>query len=59
MVGIPVDDISDFRSKMLDYFHEEEDAICKQIDTTGQLSDDDRQNIIDIANKFREMYSAK
>ena len=59
MVGIAVDDIPDFRSKMLEYFHEEEDAICKQIDSTGQLSDDDKQNIIDIATKFRETYSAK
>lgn len=56
MQDIPVDNIGDFRTKLLAHFHEEEDALCKQIDSTGQLSDDDKQNIIDIANKFRESY---
>ena len=56
MQDIPVDNIGDFRTKLLAHFHEEEDALCKQIDSTGQLSDDDKQIIIDIANKFRESY---
>ena len=51
-----MDDMADFRSKMLEYFHEEEDALCKQIDSTGQLSDDDKQMIIESANKFRKTY---
>ena len=56
MQEIKMDDMADFRSKMLEYFHEEEDALCKQIDSTGQLSDDDKQMIIESANKFRETY---
>lgn len=56
MQDIPVDNIGDFRTKLLQFFHEEEDALCKQIDATGQLSDDDKQNIIDAANKFKESY---
>ena len=56
MQDIRVDDIADFRTKLLEYFHEEEDALCKQIDSTGQLSDDDKQMIIDAANKFRDSY---
>ena len=56
MQDIPVDNIGDFRTKLLAYFHEEEDALCKQIDSTGQLSDDDKQIIIDAANKFKESY---
>ena len=59
MQDIPIDDIADFRSKLLDYFHEEEEVLCKQIDSTGQLSDDDKQSIIDAANKFREIYEQK
>ena len=58
MVGIPIDDIGDFRTKLLEHFHEEEDVLCKQIDTTGQLSDDDKKEIIDVATKFRETYSS-
>ncbi|MCR5227146.1 MAG: F0F1 ATP synthase subunit alpha [Eubacterium sp.] len=56
MVGLPIDDIGHFRNELLAYFHEEEDAICKSIDSTGQLSDDDKQIIIDAATKFRESY---
>ena len=56
MQEIHPDDIADFRTKLLAYFHEEEDALCKQIDSTGQLSDDDKQMIIDAANKFRDSY---
>ncbi len=56
MVGLQIDNIGDFRTKLLAYFHEEEDALCKQIDSTGQLSDDDKQMIIDAAAKFRDTY---
>ena len=59
MQDIPVDNIADFRTKLLDYFHEEEEVLCKQIDSTGQLSDDDKQQIIETANKFKESYSVK
>ena len=59
MQDIRVDDIADFRTKLLEYFHEEEDVLCKQIDSTGQLSDDDKQSIIDAANKFRDIYVQK
>ena len=59
MQDIPVDNIADFRTKLLDYFHEEEGTLCKQIDSTGQLSDDDKQQIIETANKFKESYSVK
>ena len=56
MVGLPIDDIGHFRNELLAYFHEEEDALCKSIDSTGQLSDDEKQMIIDAATKFRESY---
>ena len=56
MQDLPVDNIADFRTKLLEYFHEEEDALCKQIDSSGQLSDEDKQSIIDAANKFMENY---
>ena len=56
MQEIHIDNMADFRAKLLDYFHEEEGTLCEQIDSTGQLSDDDKQQIIDAANKFRETY---
>ena len=56
MVGLPIDDIGHFRNELLAYFHEEEEALCKSIDSTGQLSDDEKQMIIDAATKFRESY---
>ena len=56
MQDIPVDNISDFRTKLLEYFYEEEDVLCKQIDSNGQLSDEDKQTIIAEAEKFRDQY---
>ena len=56
MVGLPIDDIGHFRNELLAYFHEEEEDLCKSIDSTGQLSDDEKQMIIDAATKFRESY---
>lgn len=56
MVGLPIYDIGHFRNELLAYFHEEEEALCKSIDSTGQLSDDEKQMIIDAATKFRESY---
>ena len=59
LVGLPIDDIGKFRTAMLEYFHDEEDALCNQIDSTGQLSDEDKQVIIDVATKFRDSYEVK
>ena len=52
MQDVPVDDILDFRTQLLEHFHETEDDLCKNIDKSGLLSDEDKQRIIDISKDF-------
>ena len=59
MQGIPVDDILAFRSQMLDYFHKNQAALCDQIETSGVMSDDDKQAIITAAEAFLADYQSK
>lgn len=59
MQDIPVDDILAFRSQMLDYFHKNQAALCDQIETSGVMSDDDKQAIIAAAEAFLADYQSK
>ena len=56
MQDIPVDDIGRFRTALLEHFHAEESTICKKIDDTGELSDDDKEEIIKVSEKFKEEF---
>lgn len=59
MQEVPVNEILSYRSALLDYFHENEETLCRTIDSTGKLSDDDKQEIISVAKKFAEEYFAE
>ena len=59
MQDIPVDDILAFRSQMLDYFHKNQAALCDQIETSGVMSDDDKQAISTAAEAFLADYQSK
>ena len=59
MQDIPLNKIMDFRSKLLDYFHENEMALCEGLDKKGQLSDDDKEEIITEARKFHDYYKKR
>ena len=56
MQDVPISDIADFRSQLLEHFHTEEMGLCKEIDDKGQLSDEDKEKIIKVAEKFRDSY---
>lgn len=59
MVDIPVDDITDFRRTLLDYFNQNESMLCSEIDNSGKLSDDDKKKIIDVSKKLAAEYLAE
>ena len=44
---------------MLDWFGQQDSALCQRIDSTGLLSDDDRRQIIDLARTFVAQYQKK
>ncbi len=54
MQNIDVEKIRTFEKELLAYFHANYAAICRQIDTSRTLTDEDRQKIIDIAQEFAE-----
>ena len=57
MKGIPVDDVEDFIKGLIEMFETEHQDICTAIDTTGQLDDELKQQIIDISAKYREKFN--
>ncbi len=59
MQKVPLDDILNFRSALLEHFNSSESVLCKQIDRTGKLSDDEKAHIIEVAEKFRDEYLEK
>ena len=56
MVDIPVDDLLDYRKKLLEHFRTEESALCDEIESSGNLSDDVKEEIIRIAREFAAGY---
>ncbi len=56
MQDIPVDDIGKFREELLDYYHENEGSLCERLDRSGQLSDEDKGEIIEISKKIVESF---
>ena len=56
---IPADEIKDVQQEMLAWFAEQDPALCQRIDSTGLLSDDDRQQILALARVFVAQYQKK
>ena len=59
MQDLPVGQIKDFQSFLLDHAEKEEPQLCQRIDQQGRLSDDDRALIVDFAKKALEAFSAQ
>ncbi len=59
MESIPAEKINDAQHEMLAWLEEQDAALCQRIDSTGLLSDDDRQQIIDLARTFVAGYQKK
>ena len=49
-------DIGRFRNELLKHFHSEESTLCKKIDDTGVLSDDDKEEIVKVSEKFKDEF---
>jgi F-type H+-transporting ATPase subunit alpha len=56
MQGIDPDDVNKFIEGLIGMFESEHRDICDRIDSTGQLDDELKQEIIDISAKYRENY---
>ena len=56
---IPASQIGGAQQEMLAWFAEQDPALCQRIDSTGLLSDDDRQQILALARVFVAQYQKK
>ena len=56
MDNIFIDDVKDFQEKLLSFMKEEHSEIISEIKTTGNLSDELRNRILDAAKEFRAGY---
>jgi len=51
-VPVPLDEIDSFRAGLLDWFREKQQMLVKEIEKTGLLSDDQRDEIIKTASEY-------
>ena len=56
MQGIPATDINKFTAELNTSFEDAHGDICKEIDETGLLSDENKEVIIEFASKLAEKY---
>ena len=59
MRDVPLDDMSRFHTELIKYAEKNMSDVCRRVDTTGQLSDPDREEILKVATEFLEKYKAE
>ena len=59
MQDVPLDDMSRFHTELIKYAEKNMSDVCRRVDTTGQLSDSDREEILKVAKEFLEKYKAE
>ncbi len=58
MREVPLERVDDFRSGLLDCLEEQAPELCQRIDRTGKLTQEDREEIISLAQEFAGRYLA-
>ncbi|MBR1931507.1 MAG: F0F1 ATP synthase subunit alpha [Lachnospiraceae bacterium] len=56
MEGIPLDDLPRFQKGLLSYIAVEEANLCYRINKKGQITDEDKERIIQCAKDYRNIY---
>ena len=56
MQDVPINQLTDFRRSMLNYFHETTSVLCQKIDDSGLLEDEEKEKIIQLAWDFQKKY---
>ena len=52
MQMVPLARMDDFRTGLLTYIETQDQALCRRIDESGQLSDEDRETILKLSREF-------
>lgn len=59
MQDVSLDDMGRFHTELIKYAEKDMSDVCRRVDTTGQLSDPDREEILKVAKEFLEKYKAE
>ena len=59
MQDVPLDHMGRFHTELIKYAEKNMSDVCRRVDTTGQLSDPDREEILKVAKEFLEKYKAE
>lgn len=54
LMDIKIDEIAEYIDELLEYFNKAEAAFCDRIDTTGEMSEDDKKYILGAVEKFNQ-----
>ncbi|MCI8909445.1 MAG: F0F1 ATP synthase subunit alpha [Oscillibacter sp.] len=52
MQDVPLEEMEDFRARLLDYIEETAPDLCRRIDITGLLPEEDREEIVELSRNF-------
>ena len=52
IINVDTENVGKYATNLLDYFHKNHMDICKKIDNTLDMSNDDKKQIIDVAKEF-------
>jgi F-type H+-transporting ATPase subunit alpha len=56
MIDIPPEKVKDFQEKLLGFFHSQHEDIMKNIESTGKLEDDTKDQILKLTDEFARSY---
>ena len=58
MQEVPLERLADFRAQLLAFAEAEAADLCRRIDRTGQLPQEDREEILSLSRRFLELFLA-
>ena len=56
MQTVPLASMDDFRTQLLQYVETQNMVLCRKVDESGQMSDDDRETILKLSKDFLAQY---
>ena len=58
MQDVPIEQMDQFRTELLDYLEEQAPDLCRRIDRTGRLPEEDREELLDLSRKFLSQFQS-
>ena len=59
MQNVPLDDLDRFRAGLLSFIEEQAPDLCRRVDLTGFLPEEDREELLNLSRQFLESFNGK